>query len=391
MNKKLMALAVTGALFAPAAAMAQASNVVVYGIMDVDLQVVSATGSTAGNSIPSREKVDSNSSRLGFRGEEPLGNGMSAWFQIESGINGDGSGSNGATLGSALGSRNTGVGLKGSWGTMLYGLWDTPLKVSTVGLDPFGDVGIAAYCSVLCGPSFNLPLGNAGLNTSSNISSSQPFDTRAANSVQYWSPNWSGFSGRLQYSANEGKSNSNVPVQLNPYEWSASVSYAGGPWYLSYAYQRYSDSGAMAAGHETDHDGRAAVSYVWNALTATAIYDSQDYSNGTTGATYHRNAWMGLFTYVIGPNTLRAFYIHANNATGSSAFAGPNTGANSFALGWGYALSKRTEVYTLYTAIDNHSAAAYDFGSNPIGVKSGGAAFVGASPKGGLLGIKHVF
>ena len=75
----------------------------------------------------------------------------------------------------------------------------------------------------------------------------------------------------------------------------------------------------------------------------------------------------------------------------SSAFAGPNTGANSFAVGWGYALSKRTEVYTLYTAIDNHSAAGYDFGSNAIGVKAGGAAFVGASPKGGLLGIKHVF
>jgi predicted porin len=378
MNKKLMALAVAGAMFAPAVARAQAANVTIYGIMDVDLEVVSASASTAGVSIPSRERVTSNSSRLGFRGEEPLGNGMSAWFQIESSINGDG-------LGTSLGTRNTGVGLKGNFGTVLYGQWDTPLKVSTVGLDPFGDVGIGAYCGVLCGPSFNVGAAQA---SQTNVSAGQPFDTRLANNVQYWTPNWNGFSARAAYGADETKSNSNVALPIDPKVYGLSGSYAGGPWYATIAYEKHTDTGALAAGKGNDHDTRFALSYVWGPATLTGIYDTQSYNDDTHGTNYKRNAWQILGTYVAGPGTFRAYYTKANNATGSSPLAGAGTSANQFTVGYGYALSKRSEVYVLYTAINNSSAAAYDT-STAIGVKAAG--LFGADPKGGLLGIKHVF
>lgn len=388
MNKKLMAVAVAGAMFAPAVAMAQAANVTIYGIMDVDLEAVSASGSAAGNSFASRQRVSQNSSRLGFRGEEPLGNGMSAWFQIESTVPADG---NPTAPTGLLGTRNTAVGLKGGFGTIFYGQWDTPLKSSTVGLDPFGDVGIAAYCGVLCGPGFNL---GASQNAASNVSTGQPFDVRLANSVQYWTPNFGGFSGRLAYGANESKSNSTAAIQLNPQVFAASVSWASGPFYVTGAYEKHTDTGSLGAGKGSDHDGRIAASYVWGPATISGIFDSQDFHNDTTGASYHRNAYAALFAYVIGPNTLRAYYVKAKDATGggtATVATGSNTGASQFALGWGYALSKRTELYVLYTAINNSTNAAYDFGSNAIGVKAGGAAFVGADPKGGALGIKHVF
>lgn len=392
MNKKLMALAVSGALFAPAVAMAQAANVTVYGIMDADFEVVSASSAPGGVSIASRNKVSSNSSRLGFRGEEPLGNGMSAWFQIESAVNADG-------LGSSIGTRNTAVGLKGAWGTMLYGQWDTPLKVSTVGLDPFGDVGIAAYCGLICAPGFTVQSAQA---SASNVSGAQPWDARVANSVQYWTPDFNGFSLRFAYGANEQKSNSAAPVQISPDVWGGALAYRSGPLYASVAYERHKDTGAIAAagtassGH--DNDTRASLSYTFGSLTATAIYDSQQYQNDTAATNLKRTAWGAIFTYPTGPHTFRGYYIRAADATGSfgaAVVAGPmsgaNTGATQYALGWGYSLSKRSEVYVLGTSITNKDRAAYDFGSNAVGVKVGGTSLVGADPRGVAFGIKHVF
>src|SRR3989304_4551485 len=51
MNKKLTALAVAGALAAPAAAFAQASNVTIYGRANLGLDTYSATGATAGSAF----------------------------------------------------------------------------------------------------------------------------------------------------------------------------------------------------------------------------------------------------------------------------------------------------------------------------------------------------
>src|SRR5690348_13995185 len=87
MNKKLMALAVAGALGAPAAALAQ--EVQIYGRANVGLDTYSATGATAGSGsdFKSRTRVFDQGSRLGFRGTEDLGGGLKAIWQIESGVN----------------------------------------------------------------------------------------------------------------------------------------------------------------------------------------------------------------------------------------------------------------------------------------------------------------
>src|SRR3990172_10403049 len=88
MNKKLMAVAVAGALAAPAAVLAQASNVQIYGKLNLGLDNYSATGSTAGaaGDFKSRYRVYDSSSRLGFRGTENLGGGLNAGFLMESGV-----------------------------------------------------------------------------------------------------------------------------------------------------------------------------------------------------------------------------------------------------------------------------------------------------------------
>ena len=72
---------------APALALAQSSNVTLYGTFNTDFETVKA-----GAAFPSRNRVSSNSSLFGFRGSEGLGGGLNAWFQLENGVHIDGGG-----------------------------------------------------------------------------------------------------------------------------------------------------------------------------------------------------------------------------------------------------------------------------------------------------------
>ena len=68
-------------------------------------------------------RVSSNSSRFGVRGTESLGGGLNAIFQIEQNINGDG----GNSSVERLASRETFVGLQGSWGRFTLGKFLMPM------------------------------------------------------------------------------------------------------------------------------------------------------------------------------------------------------------------------------------------------------------------------
>jgi Gram-negative porin len=147
MKKNLVALVVSGAVCAPAIAQ---TNVTIYGSFNVALERVraeDATASTAAlNSMVGapgltpaefewRNRVTSTNSNIGFRGTEDLGNGLKAIFQCESFANID-NGSPGPA-GTILCNRNSNVGLSGGWGTVFYGIWDTPYKITTIKLDTF--------------------------------------------------------------------------------------------------------------------------------------------------------------------------------------------------------------------------------------------------------------
>src|SRR6187399_183435 len=110
MNKKLVAVAVAGMLAAPLAAQAQTANVTLYGRLNLDMEVVNVKQDGTANPPASNGfgkqnvfRVMSNSSRLGVRGSEALGGGLSAVFQIESAVGA----ATGGGLGSTLGTRET--------------------------------------------------------------------------------------------------------------------------------------------------------------------------------------------------------------------------------------------------------------------------------------------
>src|SRR5882672_4784078 len=87
MNKKLLAVAVAGALAAPVVAFAQ-SSVTMYGSIDVAyVSKVNKTGSgVTASSVQGIGEGWQAGNRIGFRGSEDLGGRMSALFNIEQGI-----------------------------------------------------------------------------------------------------------------------------------------------------------------------------------------------------------------------------------------------------------------------------------------------------------------
>ena len=130
MNRTLLALAVTAALATPLAAQAAPT---VYGLLNLSVDMVDVDNGFTGVD-DSEIQVNSNSSRLGVKGEEDLGNGYSAVYKAEWSVAGDVAGIN------DLVGRDRFLGLKSSWGTVKLGAYDSPFKSSQGMVDQFNDM-----------------------------------------------------------------------------------------------------------------------------------------------------------------------------------------------------------------------------------------------------------
>jgi predicted porin len=121
MHKKLLGLAVAGALAAPVAALAQ---VEVYGTIHMSINSMKYGEGTGGVPSVSKWDVASHASNVGVRGRENVGGGQTAWFQVET--NASMERSNNVAHTSNFASRNSAVGMQGAWGNLFVGQWTTP-------------------------------------------------------------------------------------------------------------------------------------------------------------------------------------------------------------------------------------------------------------------------
>ena len=441
MNNRVLALAVASALTAPLAAFADSGNVQIYGTINQDYEGVQARGASAtaalapgqlgatptGVNVPWRDRITSNSSNIGFRGVEDLGGGLKAIFQIESAIGFDNQatfGTNTATgsaVGGGFGTRNTNVGLSGNWGTVFAGQWDTPYKVLSGAVDPMFFTGISYTGAIIGTPGFGIgPVtnGNVTLNaagTAISNTANASFERRQGNSVQYWTPSFKGFSGKIAYSLNEGKtSNSLGLVQINPNIWSANAEYENGPVYFGYGYELHTDYfglGAIApaaqavpvaavggspAASSRDTGNKFVARYSFGKTRLGLIYEKLKYEQENSAAlaanfkSYDRNAYALTGTHEIGRGTIRALYGRAQsgscNLVGGGACLTNSLGAQQYSLGYSYSLSKRTDMYGFYTRVANDANATYQF-ANAAGI----GATAGAASVGYLLGMRHTF
>ena len=359
MNKKLIALAVAAAL-APAAALADSGNVVIYGQANASYDNISTN--TDGQDTLNR--ISSNSSRLGFKGTEDLGNGLSAVWQMESSIGLD------ATAGSTLGGRNTFVGLSSkTMGTALLGRHDTPYKLATGSLDVFADT-MGDYNSII-----------------GAVNGSAVRDLRLDNVAAYISPTFSGFHAAVATSMLNETGNTTVSAthgQANPSAYSLAGIYSNGPLFASLAYEKQTTAVVNTISDKYDTKGiKLGAGYTFGATKVGMIIERLKDSRTDNVAT--RNAWLLNVAHTMGANVIKAAYGKANDGKDGTT----ETGAKNISIGLDHNLSKRTAVYALYTKTDNDTDATYNIGGNGAGGAYTPAA--GKDPRAISLGMKHSF
>jgi predicted porin len=328
--------------------MAQTANpVTLYGRAYVTLEQVEAKG---GAGIPSRTRIEDQSSLLGVRGTEDLGGGLRAFFQLETAFKLD-------QNDSTFAARNSGVGLQGGFGSILVGRWDMPFKSAAIAVDPYGDLTISGLTGVMSDQ------GN--------------FDRRETNVLQYWSPTMGGFAFRVAGTANEGKT-----TAVNPRSYGANVTFTRGPVYVFAAWEQHKDQLGSTATAGNDEDGWAAGgSFSFGPVKLGGQYQQIDKG----GARAEIDNWMANLVWTIGKNQI--IYQYMQSQGGHSSGVEPECDSNS--IGYQYNFTRRTFFIGSYIRVDNNSTGACTFGTRAAPFTAAGLR--GIDPQGVFVGLRHVF
>ena len=347
MKKSLLALAVLGAFAGVASAQ---SSVTLYGLIDANFG--------KDNGSAQKRMGQGASSRLGFRGSEDLGGGSSAFFQIENRfrpwngtING-GNGVNGSPL--SLFQGRSIVGVKGGWGDVRLGReYDAAFFHGEFNGDVWGWDTVAS----------NLVVQVMAGSAVSNFNVNRAFT--------YTSPNISGFS----FTAQIAESNDNCGASGVNAAPVASTSGAG----ATVAPVAAAINGTPTFGQCAERPKSAGVSYAAGPFRIGVGYNNPGNPNDywvSTNAQYDMGV-VKLSGFIgSGKNTLdqtvRSGYLAAAVPMGQAEFraaimnykSNDVTTIQGFALGYHYALSKRT---VLYADVSRNTKLAtepngYDFG-----------------------------
>jgi predicted porin len=382
MNKKLLAVAVAGALSAPVVAFAQ-SSVTISGNIKMSLQqykISNASAARAGTNT-SQSLIHDDSSRVIFNMTEDLGGGLQAIAQIDWRVTPDA----GAD---AIGGNNH-VGLRSkAWGRVFFGRQDLHYfgreSDLTVKNDLQSDsISLLAYVAGAGVAPGGIAIANA---------------TRTANVVHYTTPNWGGFTGVVAYSFNSPGPEADIgSTGRKGYAWNVAPTFEGRNFTIGYSYwNSKADANAIAANVNQRGD-RLFGSYRWGGFRIGLAWDkskvtNEGVNNAVTGTTTaaKRDAWSVPIEYTWGPHWIGGHYTKANN---DKATSGIDDGAKMWAIGYNYSLSKRTSVGLTYAQISNDTGATYTPFTSNGGIGGGAAhtALPGEDPRFWSMTIRHAF
>jgi predicted porin len=412
MQKKLLTMAVAGALAAPALAVAQ-STTEVYGTINMafgqfkygegtavnfdDTTAIPTTGANASQASVSKMDVSSGGSNFGIRARENLGGGLAAWVQLENGAPMERSND----ISEGVTTRNSAIGMQGGFGNIFIGQWTTPWS----DLDSLWGIGTVGYWGPVTaiigrrentGNSPNYGCANTGRGVPGSCNPNEStggvghaFWRRFSNAVFYQSPVMAGVQVKLAYQTNDSKTAGQVSTNADASAYSMSVQWAGmgGRARIGAGYDRHKDWTSVGGS-----DNGYTVKGGWNfgVIDVGFAYETMKYKclgnvpGTTTPGQYAalcasdgdiKAKQYGLALAVpVGPGSIRASYAVAKDLEGpvtSTASTGiatthmSNTGAKQYNVGYEHRFSKRTNVGIGYAKIDNKANAAFTWSGAP--------------------------
>lgn len=306
MKKNIIALAVAAAISTPMVAQA---DPVVYGHLKLNLKNMTDKGT----------KINSTASRIGVKGSNKLGNGLKAVYKLEFGLpqltdkNGK----------DPLMARNQYLGLAGSFGVVLMGRHDTPMKMSQPS-DILND-GAADLKRM----AFGMGMSGAG------------GEVRAGEVIAYVSPS---FSGTKIVVAGVSADTDADQSPLNVISVAVMHGSKKKGLYLAGAYNAWSKD---ATGGDAATEMRLSAQYKAAGLVTSAMYQTFDKTTGKDG----NNLQLQL-GYKMGKIMPKIKY-------STASYDGADTGTG-IGVGVAYFLAKKTKLYMNYINQDDAMAGKGD-------------------------------
>ena len=310
MKKKLIALAVAGAMTAPMAVMADMS---LSG--GLQTQIVSEGGDGAlRNGLYMSHGGGSTGANSGSFGDltvkasEDLGNGMKAIAKYGFNIGTD----------AGIGTREAYVGLAGDFGAVLAGRINHPYKTATVSWDPFLSTFMQARTA-------------GGMH-------SALYGSEVSNTLAY-AGNFGGVKVVAGVIMDESDDATDVEKTNGKHSYAASVNMPVGPVEVALAYASLSENGSMGLGGvEKATAAKVGVKYSAGDFTVAGQYESTGEGLGADKG----NVMFVTGTYKMGANSISA----SVGRTSDDVTGGENN--NYMAVGFNHAFSAKTNVYVGY-------------------------------------------
>lgn len=351
MKKSLLALAVLGAFAGTASAQ---SSVTIYGVLDMSIAKNNCTTNCAVNpGAPAGEAwtmQQSTTSRLGFRGNEDLGGGLSAQFQIEHRFNPD----TGAQNQTPFWNGRSYVQLSSAAAGAVYlGREYTPAFWVELKSDPFGNDGVGQTGVGILWAGYMTPDAASGVTTSPQAAWPAGGSARTSNVIGYKTPSMGGLTANVAVSLSETTGQGR--------NTGFNVEYAAGPIYAGLGFEKI---------NEGTSDGRGVTNFAlhYNLGFVKPMFYYAKSKSGALGVDDNK-VYLLSASAPLGNGLLKVGFSRI------SFESGVEDSHTKVGLGYNYNLSKRTNLYADVGSATGRSAAGTE------GQRSTAYAF----------GIRHTF
>ncbi|GAB3540566.1 porin [Noviherbaspirillum agri] len=345
MKKSLLALAVFSAFAGTASAQ---TNVTIYGVTDAGIRYDDSDAAVGDSKLWRLQSGQQSGSRIGFKGAEDLGGGLSAIFTLENGFSID---TGALGVDNTLFNRQAFVGLSSNGvGALKLGRQYAPIRVALESVDPFG-------------------LGGAG--NAANFFNVH--GERTDNTLNFTSANFGGFSGQVAYTFGEQAGSTSSGRHLG-----LSGGYANGPLNIVAAYHKENLLDATNADDGDEKTFLLGGAYDFGVVKLHAAYSRTEGEDAAGVTNLDRDDALLGVSVPVGSGTILASYNRRSDDIEGAG--GASRDANRIALGYSHNLSKRTNLYAMYARTSNDAGARLNSAGNN-----------GADPSTLMVGVRHRF